>query len=254
MASGSLLLTDAIPGSGLDELFEDRRHLVFYRTSDEMMALTEFYLQHDDEREQIARAGRQEVLEKHTYAHRVDSMIDTVLSAGNERSRRACHQYDANRGNPDQDREMIARCQEALEKGPVAPESYVELGINLYKNGQVDQAIHCYRKALESGNPDAHVYNNLGIALREQGEREQAIASYQMAIDLDPTYADAYYNLGNAFQEKGDLDKAIRCYLRTIDLCFDHAAAYHNLATVYRQQGQFDKHMKYFQEALRYQT
>lgn len=255
MASGSLLLTDAIPESGLGELFEDRKHLVFYHTSDEMMSLAEHYLIHDEEREQIADAGRQEVLAKHTYGNRVDEMIEKVLSAPNERGKKARREYESERVNAeDRNMEMIARCREALEKGPVTAESCLDLGVLLCRSGQIDQAILCYRKALESGSPDARVYNNLGIALREKGDIHDAIASYHLAIDLDPSYADAYYNLGNAFQESGEPDKAIRCYLRTIDLCHDHAAAYHNLATVYLQQGQFDKHMKYFQEALRYQT
>jgi tetratricopeptide (TPR) repeat protein len=255
MASGSLLLTDAIPESGLGELFEDRKHLVFYHTSDEMMALAEYYLNHDEERARIASAGRQEVLAKHTYANRVDEMIEQVLSASNERGKNALRRYESEHLHAeDRNVEMIARYREDLEKGLVTAESCLDLGIYLYRSGQIDQAILCYRKALEVGSPDARIYNNLGIALREKGETNEAIASYHLAIDLDPSYADAYYNLGNAFQESGEPDKAIRCYLQTIDLRRDHAAAYHNLATVYLQQGQFDKHMKYFQDALRYQT
>jgi len=254
MATGSLLLTDSIPGSGLEDLFADKKHLVYYRSDDDMMALAEYYLKHEEERERIAQAGRQEVLTKHTYSRRVADMISKILAAPNERSRKCSREYDIRRGKTDQELETIARYRDALERGTADAASYLDLGILLSRSGQVDQAILCYRKALETGHPDARVYNNLGIALRERGETGQAIAAYQTAIDLDPVYADAYFNLGNAFQESGDLEKAVRCYLRTIDLRFDHAAAYHNLATVYLQQGRFDKHMQYFREALHYQT
>jgi spore maturation protein CgeB len=254
MATGSLLLTDSIPESGLEDLFADKEHLVYYRSDDDMMALAEYYLKHEEERERIAQAGRREVLTKHTYGHRVAEMIAKILAAPNERSGKCGREYDERRGNVDREREKIVRYRDALERGTADAASYLDLGIHLSRTGQVDQAILCYRKALETGYPDARIYNNLGIALRERGETGQAIAAYQTAIDLDPAYADAYFNLGNAFQESGDLEKAVRCYLRTIDLSFDHAAAYHNLATVYLQQGRFDKHMQYFREALRYQT
>ena len=78
LASGSMLLTDRAEGSGLDELFEDRRHLVIYDESD-LETLVDYYLTHDTEREAIASAGRAEVLRRHTYDHRVATLVETVL-------------------------------------------------------------------------------------------------------------------------------------------------------------------------------
>ena len=78
LASGSMLLTDRAEGSGLDELFEDRRHLVIYDETD-LETLADYYLSHDTEREAIASAGREEVLRRHTYDHRVATLVETVL-------------------------------------------------------------------------------------------------------------------------------------------------------------------------------
>jgi spore maturation protein CgeB len=78
MASGSMLLTDAAPGSGLTDMFEDGRHLVVYDDGN-LEAKIEHYLAHDDEREAIARAGKEEVLRWHTYDHRAATLIDCVF-------------------------------------------------------------------------------------------------------------------------------------------------------------------------------
>ncbi len=80
LCSGSMLITDEAAGSGLSEMFEDRRHLVVYHDSKEMLGLIEYYLKHEEEREEIARQGRKEVLRKHTYKHRVNSMLETIFS------------------------------------------------------------------------------------------------------------------------------------------------------------------------------
>ncbi|MBI4611255.1 MAG: glycosyltransferase [Candidatus Rokubacteria bacterium] len=78
-ASGSLLLTNRLaPETGLDELLQDRVHLVCYDDHN-LDALAQYYLEHPDEREAIAREGQREVLARHTYAHRVESLLTAVF-------------------------------------------------------------------------------------------------------------------------------------------------------------------------------
>jgi glycosyltransferase involved in cell wall biosynthesis len=72
MCSGSMLLTDH--ADGLDDFFQDRKHLVVYN-DDNLADVAEHYLRRDAEREQVARAGRLEVLAKHTYDHRAEEII-----------------------------------------------------------------------------------------------------------------------------------------------------------------------------------
>jgi 2-polyprenyl-3-methyl-5-hydroxy-6-metoxy-1,4-benzoquinol methylase len=79
MASGSLLLTDEAKGSGLIELFQDRKHLVIYRDEKELLELTDYYLRNDDERERIAEEGMREVLNRHTYKHRISEMLSIIF-------------------------------------------------------------------------------------------------------------------------------------------------------------------------------
>ena len=80
LASGSMLLTDRAPGSGLDDMFLDREHLVIYDDSD-LEELAAYYLAHGEERKAIARRGREEVLRWHTYDHRSDALVDRVFAS-----------------------------------------------------------------------------------------------------------------------------------------------------------------------------
>jgi len=73
MACGAMLLTDDIE-DGMKDLFVDREHLVLYKEYN-IEDLAAYYLEHDQEREEIAREGQREVLQKHTYDHRIDTMI-----------------------------------------------------------------------------------------------------------------------------------------------------------------------------------
>lgn len=247
MASGSMLLTDEAPGSGLSELFEDGRHLVFYRNDDELMKLAGYYLKNDAEREKIAGQGMREVLLRHTYDRRVQAMIDAVESYGNPRAGGAFRDYKAAWG---QDEAVIASYKTRIECGQDSAELYVDLGLALQRRGSPEEAIMCYRRALDLDSGYAPAYNNLGVALKETGETGKAIEAYQKAVDCDPGYADAYYNMGNAFFLYGAPDKAMKCYRRTIELCPGHAAAYNNLATIYLGEGDFESHMACFKKAL----
>jgi len=75
MCSGSLLLTD--DADGLTDFFKDRRHLVVYDEGN-AVDLAVYYLRNEGEREAIAEAGRLEVLERHTYERRVETLIGII--------------------------------------------------------------------------------------------------------------------------------------------------------------------------------
>ena len=77
LCSGSLLITDHATGSGLDELFNNKEHLVLYDDKD-LEETIAYYLDNEADRESIARKGRKEVLAKHTYKHRADAMIQVL--------------------------------------------------------------------------------------------------------------------------------------------------------------------------------
>lgn len=73
---GAMLLTDW--KSNLKDLFEPAKEVVAYRTHEECMELISYYLDHDVEREFIARAGQQRTLRDHTYYQRMTELVEII--------------------------------------------------------------------------------------------------------------------------------------------------------------------------------
>ncbi len=71
MCSGALLLTDRIIDNGMEQLLEGTEFpvCVFYNDISDLLAKIKYYLQHDEERLQIAEHGRSFAW-NHTYRHR----------------------------------------------------------------------------------------------------------------------------------------------------------------------------------------
>lgn len=76
LGTGSFLLTEDIPS--IHDFFDDGKHLVLYKTLDEAIEKAKYYIEHDDEREKIAKAGYEEVIDKHTYKHRIQAMLSAM--------------------------------------------------------------------------------------------------------------------------------------------------------------------------------
>lgn len=62
-----------------DELFVPGKEMVYFKSEEELMDLTRFYLTHEEERLRIAMGGFKAVNERHTIQMRVASMIKTVF-------------------------------------------------------------------------------------------------------------------------------------------------------------------------------
>jgi hypothetical protein len=73
---GTLLITDW--KLNLTEMFEPGREVVTYHTFEECAERIVYYLEHEKERDEIAKAGQQRTLREHTYYHRVQELVDLV--------------------------------------------------------------------------------------------------------------------------------------------------------------------------------
>jgi spore maturation protein CgeB len=69
---GTLLLTEAAPN--LADLFVPGREVVAYEDEDDLVEKIEHYLEHDDERVEIASAGQRRTLSEHTYRRRMTEL------------------------------------------------------------------------------------------------------------------------------------------------------------------------------------
>ncbi len=73
---GTLLLTDQ--KQNLADMFEPGREVVTYATADECLEKIRYYLEHEEERGAIARAGQARTLREHTYRQRMEQLVKIV--------------------------------------------------------------------------------------------------------------------------------------------------------------------------------
>jgi spore maturation protein CgeB len=73
---GTLLVTDW--KKNLHEMFEPGKEVVSYRTPEECAEMIQYYLEHNEERVAIARAGQQRTLRDHTYSKRMPELVDII--------------------------------------------------------------------------------------------------------------------------------------------------------------------------------
>jgi len=59
-------------------LFEDGKHLTIFKDIKDLREKIKYYLIHPEERERIAQEGYREVIQKHTYLHRIKKMLTVI--------------------------------------------------------------------------------------------------------------------------------------------------------------------------------
>ena len=89
-------------------------------------------------------------------------------------------------------------------------------------------------------------YVNLGIVLLNQDNVEDAEKAFRFAIETNALNFDAYDHLGKLLREQGRFDEAEQVYLSALALWPHHLASVKNLGVLY------DLYMGRFQEALTY--
>ena len=80
LASGGFVLAER--SDALEATFEEDRHLAYYDTQDALNDVIARWMNAPLARETIAKAGRQEVLEKHQIRHRIETILSSVQERG----------------------------------------------------------------------------------------------------------------------------------------------------------------------------
>lgn len=79
-AAGALVLTDAVQ-NGFGDLFQPGCEVVVYQDDEDLVAKIQYYLEHPQEREAIAGAGKARTLAEHTYQRRAQTVIDRMTAS-----------------------------------------------------------------------------------------------------------------------------------------------------------------------------
>ena len=72
---GFLLTSDA---DNLTDYYQGGKEIVIYRNTNDMIDKIKYYLEHNEEREAIARAGYERTLREHTYEKRFNEIFKTI--------------------------------------------------------------------------------------------------------------------------------------------------------------------------------
>jgi spore maturation protein CgeB len=73
---GTMLITDS--KDNLRDMFEPGTEVLAYRTPEECAQMIQYYLDHNKEREVIAKAGQERTLREHTYCHRTQELLEII--------------------------------------------------------------------------------------------------------------------------------------------------------------------------------
>ena len=76
MGAGGFVLTNYCEETA--ELFEEDKEIVMFLTPEELIQKVDYYLEHEEEREQIARAGHEKAMNDYTYEKKIKRLLDWV--------------------------------------------------------------------------------------------------------------------------------------------------------------------------------
>ncbi len=158
--------------------------------------------------------------------------------------------YALGQVTPPEIAESVRFLTAAVALRPSSPGVFYNLGRALNDQGQVEEAIGCYKKAIALDPKFASAYNGLGSVLAPKGQIDEAIACYKKAIALDPKFASAHNGLGTALQDKSQLDEAIACYKKAIELDPKKAEVHSNLGNALRTKGQLEEAIISYKKAI----
>jgi tetratricopeptide (TPR) repeat protein len=138
--------------------------------------------------------------------------------------------------------EAVRQYRKALELDPESASAHYNLGVSLMRRSEYAAAESHFRAALEQ-KPSAPAYTGLGLALYQQGRVDEAITRLQAGIDADPKHPAAYDQLGAILVEEGRLEEAAANYRRLIG-ARPSAAAHQKLAQVLMRLGRTEEAQK----------
>jgi len=120
--------------------------------------------------------------------------------------------------------------------------------------GYWENSIKLFNRALSVTKNNYLAHNNLGLALFNEGKIDEAIAHYNQALSILPFMPDhivVYSNRGVAYAKKSLYPEALDDFNKAIDLKSDYEDAYSNRGIVYSQLGQDHLALEDFNTAIR---
>jgi len=143
---------------------------------------------------------------------------------------------------------LLGEAQANLDRKEEAISSYRHAGELLVKLGKINEAIAAYYQVVIQ-QPSAPEYLNLGMLLFEQQRLEEAISCYQKTLEIQPEQNEDYLNLAILLIHKGFFKEVMGCYYQVFQGNSNGSTSYHRLSKRLAQQDLIDEALACFREA-----
>ena len=130
------------------------------------------------------------------------------------------------------------------------PQDQLQALVNLYSQGQLQQALKQAETLVEQFPRSPVLFNIQGAVLKGLGQLDLSIEAYNKAIAMKPDYAEAYINLGATLKDQGKLEKAIEAYRKALAIKPDVAEVYNNIGVTLKDQGKFEEAIEAYKKAF----
>ena len=134
----------------------------------------------------------------------------------------------------------------------MTPDKAIELAVDHFNKGQLDQAVTVARSIVKAIPDHADAIHLLGVVASQKGDLDQAVKFVARAIQLRPNNVQYISNLSEMYRRLGKLDEAENCAKRALELNPRSSAALCNLGIIHYDRGEFDLAKEQQEKALKY--
>ncbi|MBR8827302.1 MAG: tetratricopeptide repeat protein [Gomphosphaeria aponina SAG 52.96 = DSM 107014] len=149
------------------------------------------------------------------------------------------------------------------KEGKVLPKEYLKLGEKLEQQGEIAEAIACYRKAIELNPRWQKAYHNLAEVLKREKKWEEAVFYLEKLVEIKEKEEekiteetgeesfDAYTKQGHLCLRQGKVEEAINWYEKARALKPDSPNIYANIGSGYAEQKKWTEAIQWYQAAIK---
>ena len=141
--------------------------------------------------------------------------------------------------------------QQILQVNPENAEVLHLLGTIAHQVEKYDLSINLINQAIEIDPNQSSFFNNLGLTLQKRGRFEEAVQAYKQAIDLNSDSSESYYNLGITLNDQGKLEEAIQAYKNVLKINPNYLEACNSLGIAFKDLGRLEESVQAYQDAIR---
>jgi len=147
--------------------------------------------------------------------------------------------------------EAIEHYREAIEISPIYMDARVNIAAALMQDGRTEEAMQHYRAAMRLSPGETLIPMNLAVALMGEGRLEEAADLFRQVLEGQPDDPSAHGALGVVLARQGKPDEAIPHFRRSVDASPSDAEMRVNLGTALLKQESWQEAQTQLTEAVR---